>query len=463
MLEQLTFDNCSHSRDPIVGCALEGVATIIAGIEGASIVIHSPQGCAATVALGYDNHEIDFTQRKVACTRLFETDIILGAGQKLKDLIAEADATFQSKVLFVVGTCSADIIGEDIDGICRTMQAKTNARLIPIMAGGFRGNSYDGMDLGLKTLLPFIKQPDEVTKIPRSVNLVAPQASLNPTWWSDMHWVERMLNAMDATVQATLPRHTTMHQLRHASAASANLLLSHDVGAPFMAQMAERHETPQLLADLPLPIGLKNTARWLRALGEHFDAQEVAEKMIAEGEAMVVDVLRRRALMIIPRYRNCRVAICADATIGIGLVRLLFEELEMIPELLLFRSDSAQARSLLQKELDSMGIAPKVAFGIDGYQIKKALSEHKVDAVLGSAWETYLAEELEIQLAFDVLSPTNRDVYVDRPYFGYDGMLNLLERIGNDWEIAFRSKEIRWDHYDETRRPAINATERWAS
>jgi len=92
MYEQLEFENCKYSKDPIVGCALEGVASIVAGIRDVSIVIHSPQGCSATVASAYDHHEMDFTKRKVACTRLFESDIVMGASEKLKDLIKQADA-----------------------------------------------------------------------------------------------------------------------------------------------------------------------------------------------------------------------------------------------------------------------------------------------------------------------------------------------------------------------------------
>jgi nitrogenase molybdenum-iron protein beta chain len=80
--------------------------------------------------------------------------------------------------------------------------------------------------------------------------------------------------------------------------------------------------------------------------------------------------------------------------------------------------------------------------GADGYQIKKAIYDANVDCALGSAWEKYIAEEAGIKIAFDCFSPTNRSIYIDRPYFGYDGMLNLLEVIANDWECAFRSKEI---------------------
>ena len=72
-----------------------------------------------------------------------------------------------------------------------------------------------------------------------------------------------------------------------------------------------------------------------------------------------------------------------------------------------------------------------------------------MDAVLGSAWEHYISQELGIKLSFDIFSPTNRDIYLDKTYFGYEGMLNMLEIIGNDWESGLRSREIRWEQYRE--------------
>jgi nitrogenase molybdenum-iron protein beta chain len=130
----------------------------------------------------------------------------------------------------------------------------------------------------------------------------------------------------------------------------------------------------------------------LQALAAHFKIEEKkVEPLIRQGEEIVVDTLRRRALMIIPRYRSCRVAVSADATLGIGLVRMLFEELEMIPKVLLFRSAMRESRSILEQELQSMGVSPRLIFFADGYQIKQALSEVDTDAVLGSAWEKYMA------------------------------------------------------------------------
>jgi nitrogenase molybdenum-iron protein alpha/beta subunit len=204
------------------------------------------------------------------------------------------------------------------------------------------------------------------------------------------------------------------------------------------------------LSDIPLPIGLTNTARWLRAVGQYFGIGEKVEGIIKDGENMAIDVLRRRGLMMIPRYRNCRVAVSADATMGIGLIRMLFEELEMIPELLFFRSPMPFSRSLLENELKDMGISPRVVFSADGYQIKQSLMDSCVDAVFGSSWEYYLAEELGIKFAFDVFNPTNRENYLNKAYFGYAGMLNFLENVANDWERELRSKQINWEEYSRT-------------
>jgi light-independent protochlorophyllide reductase B subunit len=445
MYDELKFANCSHSRDPMVGCALEGAAGILAGIRDISIVIHSPQGCSSTVSAAYDVHEIDFTKRKVACTRLFETDIVMGASEKLRGLIKEVDSKFKTRAIFVIGTCAADIIGEDIEGLCRNLQPQVNAKLIPLMAGGFRGDGYAGIELGLNALFPFIKIQDK--KIPNSVNLLAPQANLNPTWWADLKWVREVLEKIGIKVQAVLPHETSLEELENAGCASANILLSHDAGYKFGVKMQEIHDIPLILSDIPLPVGLKNTARWLRAVGKYFGVEEKVETIIKDGEALTIDALRRRGLMMIQRYRNCRVAVSADATLGIGLTRMLFEELEMIPELLLFRSALPDSQFLLENELKDMGISPNIVFSADGYQVKQALMDSNIDAVFGSSWEYYMAEELGIKFAFDVFSPTNRVNYLNKSYFGYEGMLNFLENVANDWERALRSKQINWDEY----------------
>ena len=440
MYHELVFNNCTYSKDPLSGCALEGVSTVIAGIKDAGIVIHSPQGCAATVSSAFDACEIDFTNRKIGCTRLFESDVIMGASEKLKSLIKQADESFKCKVIFVIGTCAADIIGEDLEGICLEVAPFTNSKLIPVYAGGFRGDFLDGIDAGLNALIPFIKPAKK--RLDNKVNIIAPQASINPTWWADVRWVIDILNRLGLNVNTILTFNTSIKDIEKISKASANIVLSHDTGYSFAKKLEELFNIPLILSDIPLPIGLKNTRRWIHSLAQYFGVTKKAEKIIETGEKKVVDILRKRALIIIPRYHNCKIAISADATFSIGLIRMLFEDLEMIPEIILFRSCPDHAKGILKNELKELGISVKVSFQTDGYKLKHALSNIYVDAVIGSAWEHYISKEVGIKLAFDVFSPTNRDIYIDRAFFGYEGMLTMLEIIANDWERAIRSKEI---------------------
>jgi Nitrogenase molybdenum-iron protein, alpha and beta chains len=249
---------------------------------------------------------------------------------------------------------------------------------------------------------------------------------------------------LDVEVMTTFTHDISLEEIALAGKAQVNLLLSHEAGYDFAHQMQATHGIPLGLSDIPLPIGLENTGQWIRALGSLFGKIEKAEQIIARGEEYVTGILRKRGLMMIPRYRNCRIALSSDMTLGVGMLRMLFSELEMIPDLLIFKSSTQQSEKLLDEQLSAMGISPKVVVNADGYQVKEALKSAEVDVIIGSAWEKYIAEELGIKVAFDVFSPTNRISYISEPYMGYEGMVYLLQVFANDWERAFRSKHIEW-------------------
>ena len=441
-VRELHFPECQYSFDTFSSCALEGVASVVAGIAGASVVVHSPQGCVMTVNSAYDAHEVDMPGRKIACTRLFENEVVMGASRKLRETILLADSTFGTEVIFVIGTCAADIIGEDIAGLCSSMQSEVRSELIPILAGGFRGNEYDGMEECLIQMMGLFTRENSNEKF---VNIVLPQASVNPTWWADLYWVVGVLNRMGVGARV-LTHNTPVSELRRAGEAEGTLLMSFDSGYGFAKKLKKEFGVPILLEDVPLPVGIENTARWLIELGECLGRVDVAEEIVKKGEKRVLDVLRRRALMIVQRYHNCRVAISSDASMAVSLLRMVYDELEMIPEALMVRECSKlsfdRAKEVLKKEVRELGLDVLTVFNSDGYKIGRTLEKVEVDGVFGSAWERYIAEKTGIKLTFDVFSPTNRITYLDRPYFGYEGMLNFLEIVANDWEMAFRSKRI---------------------
>ena len=137
-------------------------------------------------------------------------------------------------------------------------------------------------------------------------------------------------------------------------------------------------------------------------------------------------------------------AIVADATLGIPLLRFIAEDLETIPQLVCLRSGQNGARELLARELEDLGLDPVVVANADVYQVKHALAQVHPEMVFGSNIEHHAVEELGIPYVMQLVNPIRRFRMLDRAYFGYTGMLNLIEAIQNDWSDRYRSHKRRY-------------------
>ena len=134
----------------------------------------------------------------------------------------------------------------------------------------------------------------------------------------------------------------------------------------------------------------------------------------------------------------------ADATVGISLLRFITEDLEMIPDLVCLRSGQTGTREMLERELAELGLYPHIVYDADVYRSKMALTETRPHMVLGSNIERHVVKESGIPFVFRLVNPISRFRMTDRAYFGYGGMLNLIEFIQNDWWDRYRSKRRRY-------------------
>ncbi|MBM3187955.1 MAG: nitrogenase associated protein, partial [Chloroflexi bacterium] len=136
--------------------------------------------------------------------------------------------------------------------------------------------------------------------------------------------------------------------------------------------------------------------------------------------------------------------IVADATLGIPLVRLAAEDLEMVPELVCLRSGQNGVQEMLAHELADLNLSPRVLHNADVYAVKAALAEVRPEMVLGSNIERHAVQELDIPFALRLVNPISKFRMTDRAYFGYTGMLNLIEEMQNDWLDRYRSRRRRY-------------------
>jgi light-independent protochlorophyllide reductase B subunit len=432
-------DKCS---DPYLRCAFNGAAQTALGVRGSALLAHSPQGCEYLVNAAFASQQCDYMETVTLCTKLCVDEIVHGGEDLLARTIREAK-DLPISALFVISACGPEIVGDDIVAVCEEMQPSLKFRLVPIPCAGFRGSQYAGIDIALDAMIKRLAE-EKREKIPRSVCLIAPHANANPTWTADLEWVQQVLARMGVKVVATLAHRTPLSDIENIASAETSIVLSHDAGQKAADYLSAAYGIEQVCKGMPLPIGMTNTERWLTALGERFDARETAESMVAEGERMVTSTCRRKWPMARFLYR-IPAAIVADATIGIPLVRFVAEEMEMAPELVALYTSQRTVRELLERELKGLGLSPKVVYGTDVYNTRKSLAEVKPRIVFGSTIERHASEGLGITYVVEVVRMMRQFRMINREYFGYTGILNLFESVQNEWTMAWRSKERRYE------------------
>ncbi len=456
-------------HDPYLRCAFYGAAQTAVGVSHACILAHSPQGCELLVGTAFGWQQADYIETKSLCTKLCEDEIVHGGEQTLARTIEEA-RTFDVPVVFVLTACGPEIVGDNIKAVCEDMADRVPFRLVPVECAGFKGSQYDGIDLALDTILRDVAGDEGASprtgareaadgRVSGGVVIIAPHANGNPTWQGDLAWTKATLERMGLRVLVSLTHRTPLEDIPLARRAEWSLVLSHDCGYRAAEELEKSHGVKPLLAGVPLPIGFAGTTRWLGVLGETLGREKEAATLVDEGEKFAVEQCRRQGLEI-QFFNRAKVAILADATLGVPLLRMAVEDLEMEPLAVGLRSKHPKALAILKAEAKELGVSLteggsaesttggagcRVIPGLDVYGAKRLLTELRPDAALASNIERHLCQEAGIRYCFRVMNPVSRFRLTDRAYFGYTGFLNLVEIIQNDWWDAIRSKKKRWE------------------
>ena len=437
-------DAVQRCHDPYLRCALYGAAQVALGIKGCCVLSHSPQGCYQLVNSAFGWQDADYTETLTLCTKLCEDEIVHGGEELLSRTILDARDQ-DVPVMFVITACGPEIVGDNIEGVCEDMSPEVDFKLVPIPSAGFRGDQNFGADLALEAILKHLINDEHADsgRVPRSVCLIAPHANANPSWTGDLAWVKQVLGEMGATVTATLAHDTSLKDLSRIPSSQGSILLSHDAGQKAADYLEEHYGIEQWCQGLPLPVGFTNTSQWLNELGLRLGTEKKAGEIITRGENRVIELCRRKGLEQSGMHR-APAAIVTDGTVGIPLLRFITEDLEMVPNLVCLRSAQPAAKELLAREITDLGLRADIIYNADVYQSKMALARTRPEMVFGSNIERHAVEELDIPFVIKLVNPISQFRIIDREYFGYVGMLNLIESIQNERMDRFRSKSRRY-------------------
>jgi nitrogenase molybdenum-iron protein alpha chain len=267
-------------------CSANQVKNQLVSILDAAIVEHGPSGCSGDIpgrnlctrsgrkARGLEVRNVHYIN-----TNLDEKDMIYGGGAKLERAIREAKRRFDPKAIFVTTTCASAIIGDDVEGICYSLEAEIGIPVMAVYCEGFRTRVWaTGFDASFHGILRKIVKPAR-QKQKDLVNIINFQGRdvFTP-----------LLERLGLRPNYIVP-YNTVEQLERMSEAVATLQICNTLGSYLAAGLEEYFGVPEVKA--PLPYGIPGTDAYLRELGRLTGKEREVELLILEEKARVMPEL----------------------------------------------------------------------------------------------------------------------------------------------------------------------------
>lgn len=305
-----TFSQC-------IDCSISKAACMVTLIQDAAVICHGPVGCASCL------HEFAFTyrvnaplrnvahptQRRIFSTNIGEEETVYGGGDKLAETIRDVYKRTQAKAIFVLSTCAAAIIGDDIESVTNELESELGVPIIAIFCEGFRSKVWtSGFDAGYHGIARKLIKPAKTHK-QDVINVIN-------FWGSDVF--TQWFAAFGVKPNYITP-YSTVESLSHSSEAAATIQACPTLGSYLGAALEQEFGVPEIKT--PPPYGVLQTDRWFRELGRILGKSEIAEQIIAEKKATYLPQLEK----IRARLEGKLAYVTAGAAHGHALLSVLRE------------------------------------------------------------------------------------------------------------------------------------------
>lgn len=373
-------------------CKLIMAVTSYAATRNSVAVIHGPSSCAWAVrnfcstnyALYYGN---SFLHMPV--TNINENNVIMGGSEALIKTLEEVDRDYKPEHICVFDTCSTALIGDDIESAINSAQKNCTAKIDYIPSAGLTapplGKAIEETTVKYAEMM---EPPSEILK--DTVNILGqykeqPESSSEKKtctgkrdgsgpgcrnkrgkYPGDAEELTRMIEGIGLKVHRIIIS-GNYDYIKTAPQASVNIISCPTWGIPLAEKMKAQFGTPYV--PHAIPIGIKATSRYLRALAEFTGRQQEAEDFIQKETAELKELFDETKKLVegktalIECGRNSQTAFARP----MALARAL-EELGMKPYLFGLHPVELKAKETDVKYFLSEGFDPLILDGIYPYQ-----------------------------------------------------------------------------------------------
>lgn len=220
-------------------------------------------------------------------TNLTEEDVIFGSENKLRETIKMVDRIHHPRCIFITTSCSAAIIGDDIEGVVRSVQPEVNAIIVPIRCEPINSRvPQSGIDTFAHAVLKYLvreprkRQDDMVNIITRG-----PQAVM----WCDMLHIVQLLARVGIRAN-NVPGYARTEQLQMMSEAAGSATLCPTAGDYLIKGLKQKYGIPYVRDTMPF--GIDKTEEWLRKIARFVHKEKEMEELIAKERDSVMPKIK---------------------------------------------------------------------------------------------------------------------------------------------------------------------------
>ncbi|HHW39194.1 MAG TPA: hypothetical protein GXX18_18485 [Bacillales bacterium] len=230
------------ARFPGAHCGLFEAAMMSSFFPNSATLVIAPSSCLYHAKLLQMRREQAAVSNKgnLYLLNLKQEDMVFGVDRVIEDSLEELERQLQPEIIFLISTCTPEIIGFD-GAALTTMEDRLKAKLLVVKTNGYSClHRQKGRSDFLASLTKVMK-PVEVK--PNSVNIIG----LRSANWKETELVQ-VLERAGVEVNSVLPGAGSLSVIERAPAASLNIAIG-KAAKPLAEKMQEQFGTPFLSYD----------------------------------------------------------------------------------------------------------------------------------------------------------------------------------------------------------------------
>ncbi|MDR1874010.1 MAG: hypothetical protein LBQ90_03210 [Synergistaceae bacterium] len=431
---------------PRFSCALGGALFTLRALTRAIPIIHASAGCgynlytAGNAGAGYLGGGY-CGGTGWSSSNVVEREVVFGGSDRLSEQIRSTLELIDGDLFVVVTGCMVEMIGDDIGSVLDEF-ANEDVPVIAVSTPSFKGNSCDGYDMLLGGLFSdYVRRDAE--KRTDTVNLLGLVPGQDAFYKGNLTEIRRLLERLGLRVNTFFGEGETLENLKNASEASLNIVLSDVYGVGAAGVFEKTHGTPYI--SLPLPVGAVQTSQFLREAADALNLpRDAVERVIKDEEARYYDYLERIADIYNDVDLQRYAVVVGDLNYAPAVSRFVADELGWLPRLAVVTDDLDEGEiRRVEKRFTGWesDVSPLVRFDTDTSSVRRYLqeawrpgnNERYYDSLsplflIGSVFERDLAASLGVPLLTVSFPVTNR-IVLNQSYAGYKGGLGLTSDL----------------------------------